>query len=146
MLAGLAARGVEVDLIDQSNVKSYVTVSDPDGDAVIEHVPPGTYLIGARELTPNGPCYNGTPSSGFLTTFYQDDQTSTNDPAAAASVVIGEQTERVLDMLLIKSRKKFDCYFVDPGLNGVSACITQGKPVDCFESLVHPGVHETPVM
>lgn len=110
-LEGADAAEVEVILIDATTGKTFnIITAQKVGTATLKHVPPGSYYLAAREITPTGPCYSN-PAKGFLTTFYVSDTQTTNRPSEATLVNLEEGKETSATINLIKGKKKFDCYY-----------------------------------
>jgi hypothetical protein len=105
------AQGVEVILIDPSTGRSYGLVTRfKSGEAVSRGIPAGQYLVAGRELTPSGPCFS-FPASGFLTSFYVDDETATNQLESAGLVQLTAEEPLAIQLRLIEGTKRFDCYW-----------------------------------
>lgn len=151
--SGAAAPGVEVVLIDAVSGVSYVAMTNSSGSVTVERVPAGNYLLGIRELTPTGPCFEN-PTRGFLTTFVS--QTGvTNSPSSARVISVQENVPQTFSVDLLVGKKKFDCHFGRATALSASSCggnksLNPNGNENCFlhmtnKSVVYPLLAENDV-
>lgn len=113
-LNGANAPGAEIVFVNKETGRSVITFTGY-GTAIstTKSIEPGIYWVVGREMTPTGPCFVN-PTRGFLTSFYVNENTSTNNPASAAEIEIKDDTSIDLSLKLIAGTKRFDCYYPYP--------------------------------
>lgn len=143
-LSSAPAPGVEVVLIDPALGTAVTVIADHEAVALVKHLEPKDYIIGVRELTPTGPCFE-EPTRGFLTTFVAVSGV-TNDPSLAKHIAVAAGAPVEITIPLIPGVKKFDCHFgratalSDAACNASSFNPPTGNE-NCYLHMTKPGTH-----
>lgn len=113
-LNGTNAPGTEIVFVNTETGRSFITFTGyGTATSSTKSLEPGTYWVAGREMTPTGPCFVN-PTRGFLTSFYVDENSATNNPVNASKIEIKEDTTLNLSLKLIAGTKRFDCYYPYP--------------------------------
>jgi hypothetical protein len=128
---GTAAPGVEVVVIDAISGISYQVIANSKGQAKLRHLSAGSYMVGVRELTPTGPCFQ-EPTRGFLTTYYG---TNGNLNLVANASAIALDANQVVNIAIpvIVGVKKFDCHYARVTAMSDEACNANSFGANTFE-------------
>ena len=129
--SGQAAPGVEVVVIDPVTGSATQVVANTQGIASLKHLPVGNYLVGVRELTPTGPCFE-EPTRGFLTTYYHA-TTATNDVANAGTVNVASGSVSNITIPVIVGTKRFDCHYARATALSDAACNANSFGANTFD-------------
>lgn len=138
---GQNSKSFEAVLVDTVTGRSFVQLTGATGAISTRSIPAGTYWVVGKENNEaaSGPCF-GEKETGFLTSFYQSNSTSTNNPSSAVAVTLSAGSPVSVVLNLIPGTKNFECSYGSPSvLDNSDFPRTALQLTDMGQEYIRPG-------